>query len=64
MFLPQDTNPTRTMSGVQARPCLLRPKYPSDSRPLWIVYQISALDRIKVQDDLGQRFCVDERTYS
>ena len=50
MILPQDTNLTRTMSGVQVRSCPLRPKYPSDSRPLLIVYRVSALNTMKAQD--------------
>ena len=64
MRTPRDTNPTRNMSGVQVRSSSLRPKYPSDSRPLLIVCRISALDTIKVQDGSKQGICVDGSTYS
>ena len=64
MIVPQDTNLTRTMSGVQARSCPLRPKYPSGFRPLLIVERVSALNTMKVQDGSGQSFCVDVSTYS
>lgn len=60
----RDTNPTRSMSGVQARSSSLRPRYPSDFRPLLIVYRVSALNTIKVLDGYGHRVCVDESTYS
>lgn len=44
MYQTQDTNLIRTKSGAQARSSLLYPKYPSDFRPLLIVYRVSALE--------------------
>ena len=64
MRTPRDTNLTRTMFGVQARSCSLRPKCPSDPRPLLIIYRISALITTKVQDGPYQGICVDGSTYS
>ena len=64
MLFLQDTNLIRTMSGAQARSYPLRPKYPSGFRSLLIVYRVSALNPMKVQDVSGQKTCVVESTYS
>lgn len=64
MSYTQDTTPTHTMSGVQARSCSLCPKCPSDFRPLLIIYRVSALHTMKVQVDASRRVCVGVSTYN